>query len=52
MNPFEHEGCSLLGTVQETAYRQCIPLHVSLELTLRCNIRCAHCYTRGYPKEP
>jgi radical SAM protein with 4Fe4S-binding SPASM domain len=44
MNPFEHEGCSLLGTVQETAYRQCIPLHVSLELTLRCNIRCAHCY--------
>lgn len=44
MNPFEAEGCSLLGTLQETAYRRCIPLNVSLELTLRCNIRCSHCY--------
>jgi radical SAM protein with 4Fe4S-binding SPASM domain len=44
MKPFAQEGCSLLGTLQETAYRRCIPLNLSLELTLRCNIRCTHCY--------
>jgi radical SAM protein with 4Fe4S-binding SPASM domain len=38
------ESCSLLGTVQEAAYEDCIPLNASLELTLRCNIRCTHCY--------
>lgn len=37
-------GCSLLGSLQEIAYQRCIPLNVSLELTLRCNIRCTHCY--------
>lgn len=26
------------------AYDLCIPLNVTLELTLKCNIRCTHCY--------
>jgi len=44
MKTRESEGCSLLGVLQETAYERCIPLNMSLELTLRCNIRCTHCY--------
>ncbi|MFP5502519.1 MAG: hypothetical protein ACLGIN_08510, partial [Candidatus Sericytochromatia bacterium] len=26
------------------AYELCVPLFVTLELTLRCNLRCVHCY--------
>ncbi len=54
MNPQDSEGCSLLGILQETAYERCIPLNVSLELTLRCNIRCTHCYNfdRNLPRPP
>jgi radical SAM protein with 4Fe4S-binding SPASM domain len=26
------------------AYEECIPLYVTLELTLKCNLRCVHCY--------
>lgn len=26
------------------AYQTCVPLSVTFEITLRCNIRCAHCY--------
>jgi radical SAM protein with 4Fe4S-binding SPASM domain len=37
-------GCAILESLNERAYAQCIPLNVSLELTLRCNIRCTHCY--------
>ena len=37
-------GCSILDGLNARAYDACIPLHVSLELTLRCNIRCTHCY--------
>ncbi len=34
-----------LGTeLIREAYRRCIPLGASVELTLRCNIRCVHCY--------
>ncbi len=36
--------CGVLAEVQGRAWRDCIPLHVSLELTLRCNLRCSHCY--------
>lgn len=36
--------CGVLGPLQERAYEACIPLGVSLELTLRCNLRCVHCY--------
>src|SRR5438094_2963267 len=42
---FETPGCGgVLGTLNDGAYEQCIPLNVTLELTLRCNIRCTHCY--------
>lgn len=37
-------GCGILDDLHERAFRDCIPLQVSLELTQRCNIRCAHCY--------
>jgi radical SAM protein with 4Fe4S-binding SPASM domain len=37
-------ACEVLGPLQERAYEACIPLAVSVELTLRCNIRCTHCY--------
>ena len=36
--------CGVLEGLNARAYDGCIPLHVSLELTLRCNIRCTHCY--------
>ena len=36
--------CGVLAGVQGRAWHECIPLHVSLELTLRCNLRCSHCY--------
>jgi radical SAM protein with 4Fe4S-binding SPASM domain len=36
------------------AERQAVPLSVSLELTLACNLRCAHCYNfdRSLPRHP
>ncbi|HYF00121.1 MAG TPA: radical SAM protein [Planctomycetota bacterium] len=37
-------GCEILDALHERAFRECIPLQVSLELTQRCNIRCTHCY--------
>jgi radical SAM protein with 4Fe4S-binding SPASM domain len=42
----------LLADLHERAYASCIPLTVTLELTLRCNIRCTHCYNfdRGAPR--
>jgi len=36
--------CSILDGLNARAYEHCIPLNVTLELTLRCNIRCTHCY--------
>ena len=30
--------------LQRRAFEACIPLNVTFELTLRCNLRCAHCY--------
>lgn len=36
--------CGLLSDIHDRAYRECIPLQASLELTLRCNLRCVHCY--------
>lgn len=38
------DSCGLLDGLHARAYDRCIPLNVSLELTLRCNIRCTHCY--------
>ena len=37
-------ACSVLDDLNGRAYERCIPLNVTLELTLRCNIRCTHCY--------
>ncbi|HLY11607.1 MAG TPA: radical SAM protein [Planctomycetota bacterium] len=36
--------CSILDDLNGRAYERCIPLNITLELTLRCNIRCTHCY--------
>lgn len=50
-NPIE-EG--IFDALQHRASEALIPLHVSLELTLRCNIRCTHCYNfdRDAPRAP
>ena len=37
-------ACTVLDDLNARAYERCIPLNVTLELTLRCNIRCTHCY--------
>ena len=37
-------GLAIVGHLQRQAYLQTIPLNASLELTLRCNLRCLHCY--------
>ncbi len=31
-------------SISKLAFAQCIPLNVTFEITLRCNIKCAHCY--------
>ena len=38
------DGHALVGHVQDWAYRNHVPLNASIEITLRCNIRCLHCY--------
>ena len=35
---------AVVSQLQSMAYERMIPLNVSLELTLECNIRCLHCY--------
>ncbi|HXU05507.1 MAG TPA: radical SAM protein, partial [Polyangia bacterium] len=35
---------ALMSQVQGLAFDRTVPLNVSLELTLNCNIRCLHCY--------
>ena len=39
----------------EKAYKQCIPLYTTIEVTLKCNLRCLHCYnfdrSGAYPKQ-
>jgi radical SAM protein with 4Fe4S-binding SPASM domain len=35
---------SRFDELKKRAYEQCVPLDVTLELTLRCNLRCVHCY--------
>src|SRR5580698_10052008 len=35
---------AVVSQLQSMAYERMIPLNVSLELTLKCNIRCLHCY--------
>ena len=38
------DAFALIGHVQSWAYKNFVPLNASIELTLRCNIRCLHCY--------
>lgn len=49
--PGPHE---VLQGAQEWAFKNLVPLNASLELTLRCNLRCTHCYNldRELPHEP
>ena len=35
---------AVVGEMQSAAHARTTPLNVTLELTLRCNIRCLHCY--------
>ena len=37
-------GNRLISHVQSWAYKHVVPLNASIEITLRCNIRCLHCY--------
>ena len=43
-----------LNRLQQKALDFCIPLNVSFEVTLRCNLRCVHCYNfdRELPYAP
>ncbi len=45
---------SVTARVWRTAFRTCTPLGATIEITLRCNLRCAHCYNFDrevpYPK--
>jgi len=42
--PGEGKSGSVMGRVQGLAHDRLVPLNVSLELTLGCNLRCHHCY--------
>lgn len=37
-------GNALTGIAQEWAYLNNVPLNASIEITLKCNISCLHCY--------
>jgi AdoMet-dependent heme synthase len=38
------DAFSVISEVQHAAFRDIVPLNVTLELTQDCNIRCVHCY--------
>jgi radical SAM protein with 4Fe4S-binding SPASM domain len=48
------DGHQLIGQVQAWAHTNLVPLNASIETTLRCNIRCQHCYNfdRDVKREP
>jgi radical SAM protein with 4Fe4S-binding SPASM domain len=48
------DGYRLISRVQSWAYANVVPLNASIETTLRCNIRCQHCYNfdREISKHP
>lgn len=41
--------------LNRTAYEKCIPIKALLEITLKCNLQCLHCYnfdrTKSYPDD-
>jgi radical SAM protein with 4Fe4S-binding SPASM domain len=43
---------STVVAVQQAAFEQIVPLNVTLELTLDCNIRCLHCYNFDRDRPP
>jgi radical SAM protein with 4Fe4S-binding SPASM domain len=47
------DGGKLIGHVQEWGFANLVPLNVSIETTLDCNIRCRHCYNldRDAPRQ-
>ena len=45
-----HQMPPLMGSVARARAAQ-VPLHVLLELTYRCNVRCVHCYLAGQERE-
>lgn len=52
MKEFDPEDGCILEGLNGRAYDACIPINVTVEITLRCNIRCTHCYNfdRGEPR--
>ncbi|MBI2900384.1 MAG: radical SAM protein [Planctomycetes bacterium] len=42
----------LASALAREAYERCIPLNATVELTLRCNIRCVHCYNFDRERPP
>lgn len=46
------DASDILSRLQAKAFRDCIPLNTTFEITLRCNLRCVHCYNfdRGEPR--
>ena len=38
------DGYATLAALQQAAFERTVPLNVTIELTLDCNIRCVHCY--------
>lgn len=51
-------GNRVMAVVGDVAFGLCVPLSVTIEITLRCNIRCLHCYNfdrdepRAHPEQP
>ena len=47
-------AAALIGAAQGWASANVVPLNVSVETTLDCNIRCIHCYNfdRDQPRRP
>lgn len=49
------ENTSLLNQSLESAFKKCLPIVTTLEITQKCNLKCAHCYnydrSKAMPKD-
>jgi radical SAM protein with 4Fe4S-binding SPASM domain len=54
VSPLPWDIDSTVVAVQQAAFNRIVPINVTLELTLDCNIRCLHCYNfdRDRPRRP